>query len=287
VSESRGGVQDIDNLLDKLPPHLEFTSEEEDRGKAGLSAIGIKGNNPFVCLNVRDTAYLKHIYKGADTSYHNYRDSDIQNYIMTAEALVDRGYFVIRMGIHVNEALNFKHPNIIDYATNGMRSDFMDIYLGSKCDFCITTGSGWDAIPEMFRRPMVYVNMMPLVHLHTFRTGIISITKKHVLRAAQETLTLREISTHEVESCMNASEYESKGVDLIENTPEEICDVAIEMANKLSRTWKEHQDDESLQQRFWEIFPTDAVDTNGVPFHGEIRSRFGADFLRNNKEWLT
>ena len=152
---------------------------------------------------------------------------------------------------------------------------------------CITTGSGWDAIPEMFRRPMVYVNMVPLAHLHTFRTGILSITKKHVLRATQETLTLSEIFARSVGFCMQTSDYVTNGVDLIENTPEEICDVVIEMVESLESNWKAYPDDEALQQRFWEIFPTDAVNNNGVPMHGEIRSRFGADFLRNNKEWLS
>ena len=48
-----------------------------------------------------------------------------------------------------------------------------------------------------------------------------------------------------------------------------------------------HPDDEALQRRFWEIFPTDALDAyQGRPLHGEIRARFGAVFLRNNGEWL-
>jgi len=36
-----------------------------------------------------------------------------------------------------------------------------------------------------------------------------------------------------------------------------------------------HPDDEALQRRFWEIFPTDAVDAyQGRPLHGEIRARY-------------
>jgi putative glycosyltransferase (TIGR04372 family) len=286
VSEARRGPIDIDNLLDKLPSHLEFTSEEEDRGKAGLSAIGIKDNSPFVCLNVRDSAYLTQLYKGEIGNFHNYRDSDVQNYILAAEALADRGFFVIRMGQKVGAVLNSAHPKVIDYATNGMRSDFMDIYLGSKCLFAISTGSGWDEIPEMQRRPIVYVNFLPLGESHTSREEFLTITKKYVLQESQETLTLREIFTHGVGFCLDTLVYKSKGVELIENTPEEIRDVAIEMVERLAGTWQEHPDDKVLQQRFWEIFPTDAVNTNGVPMHGEIRSRFGADFLRNNKEWL-
>ena len=81
--------------------------------------------------------------------------------------------------------------------------------------------------------------------------------------------------------------YEEKGVDFIENTPEEIRDVVIEMAERLAGTWQSHPDDEALQQLFWKIFPTGAVTDNGVPLHGEISSRYGANFLRNNKEWLS
>jgi putative glycosyltransferase (TIGR04372 family) len=109
-------------------------------------------------LTVRNSAYLTKLYKGASTDYHNYRDSNIKNYILAAEALAARGYFVIRMGATVSQPMMTEHSNIIDYAYNGMRSDFMDIYLGAKCSFCISTGTGLDAIPEMLRRPIVYVH---------------------------------------------------------------------------------------------------------------------------------
>ena len=208
-------------MLDQLPINLKFTSEEEDRGRDGLIKLGINDNSPFVCLHVRDSAYLNNLYNSSTMAdIHKYRNSDIQNYILGIKALVDRGYYVIRMGAIVNEALNFNHPNFIDYAANG-GSEFMDVYLGNKCHFCITTGSGWDSIPEMFRRPMVYVNMLPLGQLHTFRTNTISITKRHVLGATQETLTLRKIFTHKVGFCTKTSDYNTKGVDIIENTPED------------------------------------------------------------------
>ena len=81
--------------------------------------------------------------------------------------------------------------------------------------------------------------------------------------------------------------HESKDILLIENTPEEIRDVAIEMHERINGTWQLHDDDELLQQKFWEIFPVDAVDIKkGVPLHGLIHSRFGASFLRNNQWWL-
>jgi putative glycosyltransferase (TIGR04372 family) len=287
VGQNTQTALDVHNLLDRLPPHLKFTSEEETRGEVGLQDMGLPIGAKFVCLNVRDSAYLSTHFPSTDFSYHNYRDSDIQNYITASEELADRGFFVIRMGAKVKNPMNSSHPKVIDYATNGMRNDFMDIYLGAKCTFCITTGTGWDGIPEMMRRPIVYVNLVPIGCLHTFSAGFISITKKHIWQASQKSLTLSEIFANDVGFSMSASDFESKGVGLIENTPEEIRDVAVEMADRLANIWQLQEGDEVLQRRFWDLFSSNAVDAfAGNPLHGEIRSRFGACFLRNNPEWL-
>ena len=279
--------RDVHNLFDRFPPHIEFTPEEEARGEAGMRAMGIPPNTPFVCLIVRDSAYLAHHIPNGNFDYHNYRDSDIQHYILAAEKLAVLGYYVIRMGAKVRKAMKIAHPRIIDFATNGMRSDFMDIYLGSKCEFCISVGTGFDAVPEIFRRPIVYVNLVPLGYFPTFRTQVIGITKHHYAVDEIRELALSEIFTQGVGFSLQTSDYASKGIKLIENTPEEIRDVVVEMADRLNGTWQAHEDDEALQKRFWEIYPTNAVDTyQGRPLHNDIRARFGADFLRNNRDWL-
>lgn len=279
--------RDVHNLLDRFPPHLEFTHEEEACGAAGLRAMGIPPDTPFVCLIVRDSAYRDALQPTRDWSHHNYRDCDIQNYILAAKELADRGYFVIRMGATVRRAMKASHPRIIDYATNGMRNDFMDIYLGAKCEFCISVGTGFDAVPLIFRRPIAYVNMVPLGYLATFSTQFLGITKHHYAVAENRELVLSEIFNHGVGFCLTTSGYKSQGIKLIENTPEEIRDVVIEMAERLNGIWQPHEDDEVLQRRFWKIFPTDAVDAGqGRLLHGEIRTRFGAHFLRNNRDWL-
>lgn len=278
--------RDVHNLLDRFPPHLNFTSEEEARGEAGLRVMGIAPGAPFVCLIVRDSAYLDSHMPTVAWDYHSYRDSDIQNYVLAAEELADRGYFVIRMGAKVRAAIKSAHPNVIDYATNGMRSDFMDIYLGAKCAFCISVGIGFDAVSLIFRRPIVYVNYVPIGYFSTFRNQFLGIFKHHFAVRHNRELSLSEIFTRGVGFCMESSDYELKGVQLIENTSKEIRDVAIEMAERLNGTWQHHEDDEALQKRFWEIFPTKALATNKRPLHGEIRARVGAAFLRNNRWWL-
>jgi len=279
--------RDVHNLLDRYPPHLQFTAEEIARGEAGLRRMGIPEGSAFVCLTVRDNAYLNHHFKIGDFSPQDYRDSDIQNYVLAAETLANLGYFVIRMGAKVNAPLKSNHPKVIDYATNGMRTDFMDIYLGSKCFFAISTQTGWDAVPYIFRKPICYVNIVPIGYFMTFEKNVLSLSKRHYLKALKRELSLREIFTHGVGLSSFTSEYKTKGVELIENTPEEIRDIVIEMAERLNGTWHDHKDDEALQKRFWEIFPKEVVDVyQGRPLHGVIHARYGAAFLRNNRTWL-
>lgn len=112
------------------------------------------------------------------------------------------------------------------------------------------------------------------------------ITKHHFSSHEQRELTLREIFANGIGLYIRASEYESDGIQLIENTSEEIRDVVVELVEHLNGEWQPQENDEALQQDFWTIFLTDAKTTNGNPLHGEIRSNFGAAFLRNNREWL-
>lgn len=278
--------RDVHNLLDKTHPHLKFTDDEEVRGSSELLKMGIPAGSRFVCLIVRDGAYLKHQFKGWDFNYHDYRDSDIKNYKLMAKSLADRGFYVIRMGAVVRSPMEVNDERIIDYATNGMRTDFMDIYLGAKCSFCISVGTGFDAIPLIFRRPIAYVNMVPIGYLFTFSNKFIAICKHYIDLDRGCEMTFKEIIASGAAYFLNSSEFKRKNIGLSENTPEEIHDLAMEMADRLDGYWCPQVVDEHLQSKFWEIFPLYAKDEKGVPLHGKIFSRYGAAFLRNHRGWL-
>ena len=67
-------------------------------------------------------------------------------------------------------------------------------------------------------------------------------------------------------------------IDLIENTPEEICAVTVEMNDRLDGTWQNTREDENLQQRFWALFGLEKLKSPNL--------RIGADFLRKHKELI-
>ena len=286
VGENTQQDRDVHNLLDQFPAHLKWTIEEENRGRMLLSAMGIPRGSKFVCLIVRDSAYLD-AHQPNDWSYHNYRDSNIQNYSLAAESLVKLGYYVIRMGVRVHGLMGSNHPKVIDYATNGMRSDFMDIYLGANCAFCISTSTGFDAVPVIFRRPIVYVNMVPIGYLATFRHQSLGIVKHHHRREGGQELTMREIFHEGIAFSLRTDSYEQNSIELIENTPEEIRDIVVEMVSMLDVNWQAPSEGEELQSRFNEMYKSLIMEMKrDYQIHGDIRIRFGTNFLSLNRNFL-
>ena len=282
IPERRSQSRDIHGLLARTSPHLSFSPEEENRGREALQELGILDGAPFICFHARDLAYLEVVERQSKGSvgyqYHDYRDSLIQNYLPAVEELARGGYFVIRMGAVVNEALPATDRRIIDYALNG-RTDFLDVYLSAKCRFFLGCGSGIDCIARIFRRPTALVNMVPLEYVHTWSPDDLFIPKKLWLREERRFLKFREILDSGIGRYHRSEQYRQGGIEVIENTPEEITAMVVEMDERLDGTWLATEEDEELQRRFWSLFTPNEV--NGV-----FLSRIGAEFLRENRELL-
>ena len=279
--------RDISGLLFEYPPNLSFTQEEHEFGKALLRELGVPEDKRFICLNVRDSKYLATTFPSVDSSSHNYRDSNIEDYYLAAKALAKRGFYVLRMGAIVNRPLHSMDPMIIDYASSGLRSDFGDMYLGGCCFFCISVGSGFDGIPAIFRRPVIYVNVVPIEYFPTAHLNSLGIFKHHYDSTDGRELPFAEVFCREVGRCQTSECFQSKGITLRDNSPDEIMDAAVEMVDRLEGTFLESDDDKFLQGEFWRVFPKEAVDDYvGIPLHGEIKARISTTYLRSNRSLL-
>ena len=270
--------RDIHNLMEKSPPHLAFTKAEETRGKRGLAMLGMPEDAKWVCIAARDSMFLKMTEPWNDYSYHDFRNSSIQNYREAAVALMDRGYWVLRMGQHVEEPMKLQAPKFIDYARHPLSCDFMDVYLGAKCAFTISNGLGFDGIPMIFRRPICFVNEAPFEYLSTWMPNSLAIWKHHH-GAAGNRLSPDRIIEAKAGLFHSSQQYKDAGITLMENTPAEIISVAQEMADLLEGKIPTILDDR--QYEFWKAFPRSNSPHNGRPLHGEIRLRIGSKFLES------
>ena len=279
----RVGSKDLKGLFQQTKPQLFFNNDENTNGYAFLEKIGQKKEDRFVCLNVRDPAYLNTdpLHKGKDWSYHNHRDSNIDTYEKAAIYLAEKGYWVFRMGKIVQNAFNAKHPRILDYANSDYRSDFLDIWLMANCFFCISNGTGLDEVPRIFRKPAVYVNYLGTKKLITY-DNIINVPKHLVWKETNRRLTLSE---HLIHSYGKSQKYEDAKVLIKNLSEEEILQAVLEIEARLNGNWKNSEEDNQLQNRFWEIYKTFPEYNK---YHGVIHSeaRIGSLFLREDPEWL-
>jgi putative glycosyltransferase (TIGR04372 family) len=286
---------DRDDLLHRFPSHLTFTEAEEQRGRSELAKMGIEPDAKFICIHGRDSEYLervrpRNVAAYGDWGWQNHRDVSIGNYVLAAEKLAELGYYVIRVGKYVKEPFNSAHPRVIDYATQ-YQSDFMDVFLADRCAFFIGQNSGMIALPMIFRRPTVFVNMFPLWAIAGLRfTNGIAIPRKLYSEQRGRFLTYSEIVGLGIADCIFKTPeqkdlYNALGLRIVENTAEEISEAAMEMHQTLRSQLSWLAEDEELQRRFSSILGSHP---GTVPNWGDENRllRFGAHFLRTNRELL-
>ena len=271
--------RDVHGLLARTQPHISFTAKEERQGQASLREMGIPESDPFVCFHARDSAYVAAFSPTSVSSLlYGFRDCSIRNYVPAAAELARRGCFAVRLGSVVKDPLDTSNPMIIDYATKH-RSDFLDVYLGARCRFILCSSNGIFAVPATFRRPVAMANYVPLEFVHTWNPNDMFIPRKLWLPHERRYLTFREILESRIGQFWENQDYKALGIEIIENTPEEITALAVEMDERLKGTWVTTDEDEHLQHCFWSLFKPSNL-------HGEFLSRIGADFLRENRELL-
>jgi putative glycosyltransferase (TIGR04372 family) len=284
------------NLLGKIDHcHTYFTQREKNKGRQLTQRLGIPDNAPYVCILGRDSRYLSIHMPNVDSSYHDYRNVNIENYKNAAEFLVSQGYYVVRMGKHVKDAFHVNHPNVIDYATSAYRSDFMDIYLSAHCAFFISVGTGLDAVAQIFRRPLLITNF-PLSNRGVWPDWCLFMPKKIYDSKNNRYLSFKEIYTLFSNSEISASQItRAKGLQFIENTPEEITEGVKELIDRLQNNAQYSAIDEELQQRFWQDYPqrfSDNLPLLKIPVFEYTRMmqqgrlRMAKSFLRNNAALL-
>ncbi len=158
LKEPKLSVTGSMNGLDKTASHVSFKVNEIEEGKKRLVEIGINPDKPYVCLIVRDGGHYKS--KGEiESAGYEFLNFDINNFSGVADALIESGFQVIRMGSGSERPFTSKPDGVIDYALSRNRSEFLDVFIAATCEFAVSTQTGPDAVCMLFRRPVLYVDV--------------------------------------------------------------------------------------------------------------------------------
>jgi putative glycosyltransferase (TIGR04372 family) len=228
---------------------------------------------------------LRAIRKDKSFAFHDFRDAEINSYLQATERLTSLGYTVIRMGQIVGSPLVSENPKVIDYATNGMRSELLDIYLGANCRFCISTGTGWDVIPTVFRRPVMYSNLLPIFAPSALSFPTIIFPKSLYINKTESHLKLDEIIKRDVISTETSRGYQEVKVEIRDLSSEELVEAVTEMAQRVEGTFVETPEQKEMQAKLKHILSTHPK-LQPSPNYYPIRAQFASCFLSRYPNFL-
>ena len=130
---------------------LQFNQKDQNNGKMLLEKKWVLKIISMFVFFVRDDNYLKKKFPDEMWNYHEHRNFDIDDFNSMMNLLIDRGYYVVRMGRDVKKRVSIINSKIIDYPFSSHVSDFADIYLMANCELCISTSTGPECVSRIFK----------------------------------------------------------------------------------------------------------------------------------------
>ncbi len=114
-----------------------------------------------------------------------------------------------------------------------------------------------------------------LVCENCFQTPFIM--KRLYNKKEQHYISLCEMFKMELNNIGDGNKLSELGVEVVDNSPEEIYYLAIEAEERLNNKWDSNNEDKILQRKFWLIF----CKYSKINI-GDISVKVGAKFLRDN-----
>ncbi len=232
-------------LLWPQAPQLAFSRQEVQEGWRACAKFGIVPTTQYVCLHIRDDAYLQKVSPHRDWSYHNYRNPDIASYEPMVRDLLDAGFWVVRMGRAASEVFPVNHERFIDYPFCEEQSDFLDVFLYAHAYLGIAgSASGIDQLGYAFGVPAVVTNLIPFEpFMPVPEVHVTPVLLRH--QSSGRVLNLGEMMGYLHHT---SNEYERRGVGFQRNTAEEIRRTVHEALQRKLNGWTLK---DAKQQAFW------------------------------------
>ena len=224
-------------------PHLKISILDKNLiSEDILDKLELK-KEKYVCLYCRDSKYLDERFPGTNWTYHNHRNSKIDNMAKLARYITnDLQMEVVRVGSNVENPINWtkdSFPRILDYSSSEFLSEKNDIDLISQSALYISSGGGPESIAIASRREMIRFNQTPIINEVGYPFGVY-LPK-----------LIRDISSEEIISIREAIElglatnwtpnYEKFNLYVEENSETDILNAFKDYLNFKNKTFNKEE----------------------------------------------
>ncbi|MCX7181042.1 MAG: TIGR04372 family glycosyltransferase [Proteobacteria bacterium] len=254
------------------PPLLQLTAEDDAWGSAMMARMGVPDGAWYVCVHAREAGFSP-----VDEELHGHRNSHIENTMPAMQEIVRRGGWAIRIGDPTMHPLP-PARDVIDYAHYPLKSDRLDVVLCAKARFLLGNTSGVASLSSVFGVPGALTNMIPVSSLG-FSKGDISIPKLIRSKRLDRYVRLDELLGSEAANYQYAALYEAHGLQVIENSPDDIHDLVCEMLDCLDGRFEVSREDEARLLSVAALF-------NRYHYAYGSAARISISFLRKHPELL-
>jgi putative glycosyltransferase (TIGR04372 family) len=241
--------RDLEGLFQKNDVAFAFTKSEDDACRNWLKSKGWQDGEPFVTLLVRDSMYLQTVKPYQIWDYHDYRNSEIKDYIPAIEWLLENRVWVLRMGQHSKDKLEINKDRFVDYPSESSKSDLLDIWLFANATAIISTATGLDYLGGLYRKPILFLNALPLFALASY-FNMTWVPKNLIWSESKEPLNLYQSIEH---TYYRTNEYIENGIEIVSLTQLEIMESVKEFWETLRGFSNDSSSTIKRQNQFWKI----------------------------------
>lgn len=222
------------------PRLLSLPDELRSRARDRLAARGIDLSAPFALFHTRTLNYLP------GETHHGHRTASIQRYEPSLRRILDAGYQILRIGEPGLESWERPPEGYLSLPDAFPGDRWLDVVACADCAFVTAQNSGPIWVVAAFGRTSLRTNT-PLEHLNLPYNDDLSMFKRYRRVGDDRFLTYREILDQRLPAVFRDADFAARGIELVENSAEDIDRATAEMLAKLRGDWSS---DEERHARF-------------------------------------
>jgi len=236
----------VNNRWGTRAPLLKLKENHRIEGQEVLRNLGVPDDAWFVCVHARSGAFSPE-----DESVQGYRNVSIESMIPAMQEIVRLGGWCIRLPDGSGTVLPHLF-GIIDYANHELQTPATDIFLAAKCRFFLGNTSGLFLVSTAFGAPCALTNMVPVTSWG-FSGRDLCIFKLMRKRSDGEMLSIKEMFQRELTEIRSSVVFEERGVEVLQNDPEDVVALVKEMFDRLSNFPGFDDKPSRLQKTIWKM----------------------------------